>query len=68
MATRDIRREENQKLVRRGNESLHDAAVARGYETEPMPFLCACADGECLGRVEVTPSRKSVANEPSITL
>ena len=57
---RDTRREENQKLFRRGNESLHDAAVDSGYETEPVPFLCECADEDCLGRVEVTPSQREV--------
>ena len=63
---RDTRREENQKLFRRGNESLHDAAVDSGYETEPVPFLCECADEDCLGRVEVTPSQwEVVANEPN---
>jgi hypothetical protein len=57
---------ENQKLFRRGNESLHDAAVDSGYETEPVPFLCECADEDCLGRVEVTPSQwEVVANEPN---
>jgi hypothetical protein len=62
MATRDTRHEENQKLFRRGNESLHDAAVAAGYETEPVPFLCECADEYCLGRVELTPSQWEVVS------
>jgi hypothetical protein len=30
-------------------------AVASGYETEPVPFLCECADEDCLGQVELTP-------------
>jgi len=62
MATRDTRREENQKLFRRGNESVHDAAVAAGYETEPVPFLCECADEDCFGRVELTPSQWEVVS------
>jgi hypothetical protein len=57
---RDTRREENQKLFRGGNESLHDAAVAAGYQTELVPFLCECADEDCLGRVELTPSQWEV--------
>lgn len=54
---RDTRRAENQKLFRHGNQSLHDAAVDAGYETSPVPFLCECADEDCLGRVELTPSQ-----------
>jgi hypothetical protein len=52
--SRDTRREENQKLFRKGNESLHEAAV--DAEVELMPFLCECADSDCMGRVEVGPS------------
>jgi hypothetical protein len=52
---RDTRREKNQKLFRRGNESLHDAAVDAEPEISPVPFLCECADLDCLGRVEVAP-------------
>ena len=63
---RDPRREETQKLFRRGNESLHDAAVGAGVETTPVPFLCECADEDCLGRVELTPSEwKVVTAEPN---
>ena len=57
---RDIRQEESQKLFRRGNEALHDAAVGAGVETTPVPFLCECADEDCLGRVELTPSEWEV--------
>jgi hypothetical protein len=62
---RDTRREENQKMFRHGNESLHDAAV-NARETSTVPFLCECADVDCLGRVEVTTSQwEVVANEPN---
>ena len=57
MATRDTRREENQQLSGVGNESLHDAAVAAGYETERVSSLCECAEGDCLGRVKSLPVR-----------
>jgi hypothetical protein len=57
---RDPRREETQKLFRRGNESLHDAAVGAEDATTPVPFLCECADEDCLGRVELTPSEWEV--------
>lgn len=52
---RDTRRKENQRLFRHGNESLHDAAVNAGSELSPVPFLCECADLDCLGRVVITP-------------
>jgi hypothetical protein len=62
---RDTRREENEKMFRHGNESLHDAAV-EARETSPVPFLCECADVDCLGRVEVTTSQwEDVAKEPN---
>jgi hypothetical protein len=63
---RDPRREETQKLFRHGNESLHDAAVSAGVETTSVPFLCECADEDCLGRVELTPSEwEDVTAEPN---
>ena len=50
-------------MFRRGNELLHDAAVdARA--TSLVPFLCECADDDCLGRVEVTTAQwENVASE-----
>jgi hypothetical protein len=62
---RDIRREENEKMFRHGNEALHDAAVD-AEETSSVPFLCECADVNCLGRVNVTTAQwEMVANEPN---
>jgi hypothetical protein len=64
--SRDARREENQKLFRRGNESLHNAAVGAGLTTTPVPFLCECADENCRGSVEVTPEEwESVSSKPN---
>jgi hypothetical protein len=52
-------------MFRRGNESLYAAAVD-ARETSRVPFLCECADEDCLGRVEVTTSQwEAVANEPN---
>jgi hypothetical protein len=63
---RDSRREENQKLFRRGNESLHDAALNIGLATTPVPFLCECANEDCRGQVEVTPEEwESVSSRPN---
>jgi hypothetical protein len=39
MATRETRREKNQKIYQR-DEWLHDATVAAGYEMAPVPSLC----------------------------
>jgi hypothetical protein len=39
-------------MFRHGDESLHDAAVDAG-EMSPVPFLCECADVNCLGRVDL---------------
>jgi hypothetical protein len=62
---RETRREENEKMFRRGNESLHDAAVDAG-EMSPVPFLCECADVDCLGRINVTTRQwELVADEPN---
>jgi hypothetical protein len=64
--SRDARREENQKLFRRGNESLHDAAVGAGLATTSVPFLCECAEENCRGSVEVTPEEwESVSSKPN---
>jgi hypothetical protein len=60
MVDRDMRGEDTQKLFRRGNESLHEAALASGFEMKSVPFLCECADEDCLGWVELTPSQWQV--------
>ena len=52
--SRDTRREENQKLFRKGNESLHNAAL--DAELALVPFLCECADIDCMGVVDVAPN------------
>jgi hypothetical protein len=65
MATRDRRREENQKQFRKGNETLHDAVADIVSEEFPVRFLCECADDDCLGDVHVTLSEwESVAARP----
>jgi hypothetical protein len=54
MASRDSRREQNQKRFREANARLHDAVEAQVVGAQPVRFLCECADDECLGTVEVT--------------
>lgn len=50
-ASRDTRREQNQKLFRRGNELLNEAIDGRVPEDAKIPFLCECADESCDDRV-----------------
>lgn len=65
MATRDTRREENQKLFRVGNERLRDAVNDQLPEDSRVPFLCECADEFCDGRVELrTEEWEGIAREP----
>lgn len=52
MASRDERLLENQETFRNANEGLSEA-VSVDPETR-VPFLCECADFECLGRIEAT--------------
>jgi hypothetical protein len=63
--SRDTRREENQKLFRKGNELLRNAVAGDVSEGKPVPFLCECAE-DCRGRVEITLSQwESVASQPN---
>jgi hypothetical protein len=64
--SRDTRREQNQMRFRRANEGLHDAVEDRVQESQPVPFLCECADDDCLGTVNVLPSEwEAVAAKPN---
>jgi hypothetical protein len=51
---RQARRKENQEVFRSANERLSGAVGERIASAEPVPFLCECADEECMGRVELT--------------
>jgi hypothetical protein len=53
VASRDTRREQNQKLFRMGNERLSDVIDDRLPRAARVPFLCECADESCDGRVEL---------------
>jgi hypothetical protein len=65
MRTRDTRREENQKLFRRGNERLHSAVRHQVSDDSRVPFLCECADEFCDGRVELgIEDWEKIAREP----
>jgi hypothetical protein len=65
MASRDMRREENQKLARVGNERLQSAVHDQLPDVLRVPFLCECADEFCDGRVELEiEAWQGVAREP----
>ena len=65
MRTRDTRREENEKLFRRGNERLHSAVRDQVPDDSRVPFLCECADEFCDGRVELRMAQwEGVARRP----
>lgn len=44
---------ENQQTVRSANERLQAAAADVVLVDQLVPFLCECADGTCLGRVDM---------------
>jgi hypothetical protein len=66
VASRDTRREQNQKLFRKGNERLSEAVDEQFPETATVPFLCECADEFCDERVKLDRSQwESVAAKPN---
>jgi hypothetical protein len=69
VATRNERREENQRTFQRANQRLHDIVEGRLPEDKPVPFLCECADEKCRGRVEVGLTQwEDVAEQPNLFL
>jgi hypothetical protein len=68
VASRDTRREQNQKIFRMGNERLSVAVDEQKMipETAKVPFLCECADEFCNGRVELERTQwESIASNPN---
>jgi hypothetical protein len=43
-----------QDAVRAANERFRDFAVASAWGEQPIPFLCECADSDCLAEVVMT--------------
>lgn len=65
MASRDTRREENQKLFRMGNKRLSDVVDEQFPDAAMVPFLCECADEFCDGRVQLERTEwEAVASTP----
>jgi hypothetical protein len=54
MAARDSRQVENQDMSRSANQRLQDVAGRTAEDRIVIPFLCECADDDCLGRVEIS--------------
>jgi hypothetical protein len=44
---------ENQQTIRSANERLQAVAAEVVPADQLVPFLCECADGTCLGRVDM---------------
>ena len=55
MLSRHERLEQNQKMFRNANERFEEAVEQSALDgVRPVPFLCECADIECMGRIEIT--------------
>ena len=54
MAVRDQKLAENQRLFRSANNRLVERVDDLNFDGASIPFLCECADPECLGRVDLT--------------
>ena len=65
MPTRNERREENQRRFQRANQLLYDIVATRVPEATTVPFLCECADANCMGRVEVSPDQWEAVTGPT---
>jgi hypothetical protein len=52
MSSRDERLTQHQETFRSANQWMHEAINAPGPTR--VPFLCECADFECLGRLEAS--------------
>jgi hypothetical protein len=51
---RQARHKENQEVFRSANERLIGVVENHGAAADRVPFLCECADEECMGRVDLT--------------
>jgi hypothetical protein len=54
MVPRDEGLVENQERFRRANERLHGHVSTMALAERRIPFLCECADDDCMAAVEVT--------------
>ena len=56
MSTRHERREQNQRMFRAANERMQEMIDGEVPYGTVIPFLCECADKECLGRINMDAS------------
>jgi hypothetical protein len=54
MVPRDERLVANQERFRRANERLHERVVGLARGEQRIPFLCECADEDCVDAVNAT--------------
>jgi hypothetical protein len=54
VSTREERLIENEEIARSVNRRLGAAVASVAEPSQPIPFLCECADHPCLDRVETT--------------
>jgi hypothetical protein len=53
--SRDDRSAENQVMFRHANELLNERVIEAGTtDHRHVPFLCECADEDCMGRIDAT--------------
>jgi len=64
--TRDRRLAENQELFRSANAGLERAASHNDLDIEALPFLCECADENCMETVALSlPTYEEVRSHPN---
>ena len=53
MSPRQLRKEQNQRTFRAANERMQELIDGQVPSGTIIPFLCECADDECLGRIDM---------------
>jgi hypothetical protein len=56
MSSRDVSREQNQRMSRAANERMQEIIDGQVPYGTVIPFLCECADTECRGRINMDAS------------
>ena len=56
MSSRQERQEQNQRMFRAANERMEKMIDGQVPHGTLIPFLCECADKECLGRINMDAS------------
>jgi hypothetical protein len=56
MSSRDTSKDQNQRMSRAANERMQEVIDGQVPYGTVIPFLCECADIECLGRINMNAS------------